>query len=280
MISTDKPLTTFARIVFGFVAVNALAGALSLMLLPSSTDVLFFWEIKPPINAALFGALYFGGAGTVGYLAWRGQWEPSRFLIPVLVSAGFFISLTTLMHLGKFTPGIKLFYWLLIYIGAPLLALFIYWQHEHTGANWRVTEPVTRLTLGIAGILGVGLVLLGVGMILVPDPVVANWPWQTSVLMLRIFASWFAAFGVGLLWFWIDREWQRVKYVAILMIAASALDLAMVFVHRDDLATTGLVLWIYLFHLTLFGVLGGLMLWWQQRAVASESKVAAGVSQA
>lgn len=78
-------------------------------------------------------------------------------------------------------------------------------------------------------------------------------------LMLRIFASWFAAFGVGLLWFLIERDWTRVQHIATLMIAASALDLLMIVVHRADLTTTGLSLWVYCFHLALFGVVGLLL---------------------
>jgi hypothetical protein len=241
----NTPLTLFSKIVFAFVALNALAGALSLMFLPSNTETLFFWTITPPVNAALFGALYFGGACVVGYLTWRGEWEPARFLIPVLVSAGILISLTTLLHVDRFAAGIKLFYWLVVYVGAPLLALLIYWLQERKGANWKISAPLSPVTLAIAGIVGAVLVLFGLGMLAMPMPFVENWPWRTSPLMQRIFASWFAAFGVGLLWFWVDRDWNRVRFVAILMIGASALDLLMVFIHRGDVATSGPILWIY-----------------------------------
>ena len=57
--------------------------------------------------------------------------------------------------------------------------------------------------------------------------------------MVRIFASWFAAFGVGLLWFRVERDWERVRHVADLMMATAGLDLLMVFVHRQDLTTAG-----------------------------------------
>ena len=101
----DKPLSRFAKVVYWFVALNALVGALSLMLFPADTEVLFFWEIRPPINAALFGALYLGGALVVGYATWRGWWEPSRFLVPVLVSAGILISVTTLLPTPKYSDA-------------------------------------------------------------------------------------------------------------------------------------------------------------------------------
>lgn len=262
----DKPLSPFTRIVFWLVAANALAGSISLIFFPSRTDSLFFWTIRPPLNAALFGALYLGGALVVGWVSYRGLWEPARFLIPVLVAAGIFITITTFIHIERFAPGIKLAYWLVIYIGAPLLALWFYWQHERPSANWTVTEPVTPTVRGIAIVLGGLLVALGIIVLASPGFVVRQWPWPTSPLMVRIFTAWFSAFGVGLLWFIVERDWRRLHLIPTMMIAASALDLLMIFIFRDDLTNTGLNLWVYCFHLALFGVVGALMHWLQYRA--------------
>ncbi len=269
MEETDRPMSPLMKVVFWFVAANALVGALSLIFFPADTARLFFWEINPPINAALFGALYLGGAAVVALVTYRGRWEPARFLIPVLVSAGALISVTTLLHLDRFSPGLRLVYWLVIYVGAPLLALLFYVQHERSGAaNWATTRPVTRATRALAVTVGAVLVVLGILALIWPEQVVAQWPWPITPLMVRIFASWFSAFGVGLLWFWVERDWERLRHVADLMIAAAGLDLLMVFVHREDLTSVGLNLWLYCFHLALFGLVGLLMYWLQRRAVA------------
>lgn len=265
---TDRPMSLLMKVVFWFVGVNALAGAGSLIFFSSDTARLFFWEIKPSINAALFGALYLGGAAVVALLTYRGRWEPARFLIPILVSAGALISVTTVVHLDRFSPGPRLVYWLVIYIGAPLLALLFYVWHERSGANWTVSWPVTPATRGLAVTMGTVLVLFGIFVLIWPDPVVARWPWPITALMVRIFASWFAAFGVGLLWFWVERDWERVRHVANLMIAAAGLDLLMVYVHRQDLGPVGPNLWLYCFHLALFG-LAGLLMHRLQRKAAS-----------
>ena len=58
------------------------------------------------------------------------------------------------------------------------------------------------------------------------------------------------------------------------MIAAAGLDLLMVFAHRQDLTSVGLSLWLYCFHLALFGVAGLLMHWLQRKAAARSSPVA------
>ena len=57
MSTGNTPMSPLMRVVFWFVAANALAGALSLIVFPTRTDTLFFWEITPALNAALFGAL-------------------------------------------------------------------------------------------------------------------------------------------------------------------------------------------------------------------------------
>jgi hypothetical protein len=65
METSDRPISTLMKVVLCFVSANALVGACSLIFFPADTARLFFWEIKPPIDAALFGALYLGGAAVV-----------------------------------------------------------------------------------------------------------------------------------------------------------------------------------------------------------------------
>jgi hypothetical protein len=48
MAEADRPMSPLMKVVFWFVAVNALVGALSLIFFPGDTARLFFWEISPP----------------------------------------------------------------------------------------------------------------------------------------------------------------------------------------------------------------------------------------
>ena len=266
MHAADTPMSPFMKIVFWFVAANALAGAGSLMLFPDHTASLFFWEINPALNAALFGALYFGGASVVALVTYQGRWEAARFLVPVLVAAGILIALTTMLHIDRFIPGFKFWYWMIIYVGAPLLALFFYFQHERRGANWLVHEPILPATRRIALGMGGLLIAAGIFTLLQPRIVVASWPWPTTPLMVRIFAAWFSAFGVGLLWAQIDQDWGRLRHMANLMVAAAVLDLTMLVIHRGDLTGNSLQIALFCIHLTAFGLVGGLMHWLQWRA--------------
>lgn len=257
--ANSTELTWWARLIFWFVAINAFAGAFILMLLPARTGTLFFWPIEPAINAALFGALYLGGAVVVSLAAWRNAWEPARFLVPILVTAGILISGVTLLHLDKFAAGIRLAYWLVVYVGAPLLALLIYADQERRGASWHAAVPVHPLTRSIATVIGAVLVVAGLLIIIWPQPVVANWPWPTGALMVRIFAAWFGAFGAGLLWFQVERDWRHLAQIPNLMIAASGLDLLMVLFYYRQIPELNFNFWLYCGHLLVFGLLGLLM---------------------
>jgi hypothetical protein len=259
------PLQPFSAAVLWFVAVNALAGAGSLLLFPAHTDTLFFWRITPPLNAALFGALYLGGALAVGLVARGGRWEPGRILAPVLVSAGALISAVTLLHRQAFHADLRLLYWLAIYVGAPLLAIVIYWRQERAGAVWAVEQPLAPAVRRLAVLVGALLLALGLAILLRPGPLVAAWPWPTGPLMARIFAAWFAAFGVGLLWFQVDQDWSRVRLIADLLLLAAALDLAVLAIHRADIPGPSLGLWLYIGHLVGLGALGVLMRALQRR---------------
>jgi hypothetical protein len=57
--------------------------------------------------------------------------------------------------------------------------------------------------------------------------------------MVRIFTSWFTAFGAGLLWFAVERDWTRLRPIVNLMIAAALLDLLVVGLYAAELGGAG-----------------------------------------
>jgi hypothetical protein len=270
----STPMSWWARLIYAFVGLNALAGAFVLILFPAQTGTLFFWPINPPINAALFGALYLGGAVAVLLATWRNEWEAARYLIPILVTAGILISLVTLLHADKFTPGLRLAYWLVVYIAAPLLAALIYAVQERRGASWQVLVPLRPLVRDIATVTGALVLLAGVLLIVWPEAALARWPWPSSPLVARIFAAWFTAFGAGLLWFRVEGDWRRLRYIPNLMIAAAVLDLLMVFIHRQQITGSAASVWLYSSHLILFALLGFLLHGLQRRYVIAAAGAA------
>lgn len=59
----------------------------------------------------------------------------------------------------------------------------------------------------------------------------------------------FATFGVGLLWFQVERDWRRLRHILNLMMAAAGLDLLMLLLYRYQVTGPALNLWLYCDHL-------------------------------
>ena len=252
-----QPLLLITKLILSFVAINAWAGATALLGFPATLGPRFFWPIQPPINAALLGALYLSGATAVSYVVWRNRWESARVFIPVLTVAGLLISLITLWHRDKFDLTWRYHYWLVVYAEAPFLAIVLYWLQERRGTRWQVITPLKPQALYLATATGILLTGVGLGIILLPHPLLTLWPWSIAPLMLRIFAAWFTAFGVGLLWFPVEQDWERLRLLSTLMIGSAGADLVVLLLHRHDVTTTGPVPWIFAGHLLLFMLVGG-----------------------
>ena len=129
-----KPMSLAMRLILAFVAANALAAAASLVLFPAGTDAGFFWEFAPPIEAAMFGALYLAAGLLVARAAFVGLWEPARYLLPMVTVFTGMVLLTTYLHLGRFDDGPKLLYWLAVYDVALVAGAAFYHRHERGGA--------------------------------------------------------------------------------------------------------------------------------------------------
>jgi hypothetical protein len=145
------------------------------------------------------------------------------------------------------------------------LVIALYWLQERRGASWQAMEAVRPVTRWIAILTGVAVIAVGVSMIVLPQRFVEVWPWATTPLLVRIFAAWFVAFGAGLLWFWVERNWPSMRLLPTMMIAAVALDLLVVFLHRAEITNTGMALWIYCAHLIVFALVGALLHLLQRR---------------
>jgi hypothetical protein len=256
-----KPMSMTMRIILAFVAANALAAAASLVLFPAGTDAGFFWEISPPIGAAMFGALYLAAGLLVIRAAIAGLWEPARYLAPMVVVFSAMVLLTTFLHLDRFDGGSKLYYWLAVYAVALVVGVLFYYQHERGGADWKVTgqrtTPAVRSVALVVGILAAAFVVLGYAS---PGLVAGPWPWELTPLTTRAFLSWVGAFAVGLLWVSYDPDRGRTRPVAHMLVVTSALLAAMLLLHRQDLGSEPLGVWLFGAGVAGIGLLGVHML--------------------
>jgi hypothetical protein len=256
----DKPMSVLMKLIYLFVVANAYAGAFSLIFYPGSTDSLFFWKITPNINAVLFGALYLVAGSVVLLAVIRGSYELARYLTPMIIPFSCLLLLATLLHLDKFTPGIKLYYWVVVYIVAPTATIFFYWQFERAGASRQVkSSEVKPLARWFAVALGALLAIYVLTSFLLPDVIVNFWPWLLTPLLAQAFGAWLAALAGGLLWFGWERDWKRLQPLAYLMTLIPIATLAVIAFDQADLKTTGVNLFIFVAALIGLGLCGVLI---------------------
>lgn len=136
MASNEKQLSKFMKFVFWFVVVNSSSGSLLLILFPTQTETLFFWNITPPINAMLVGAMYLVASIAVAYAAIRGTWESARLILVMGFSLSAVLLAATLMHIDRFVPGAKLYYWLFVYFIFPVLC----WLRFYIGVTKKAVQ--------------------------------------------------------------------------------------------------------------------------------------------
>lgn len=185
-----NPMSLPMRLVLAFVAANAFAGAASLMLFPAGTDAGFFWALTPPVNATLFGALYLAAGGLVAWAAFKGVWETARYLAPMVVVFSALMLAATLLHLHRFDPGMRLAYWLAVYVTALVAGVYFYVRHERGGAAWAVrgqrTPPAVRSVTRVVGLVAAVFVVVGFAL---PGFVMALWPWTLTPLTTQAFLA-------------------------------------------------------------------------------------------
>ena len=267
--TAERQLPVLVKAVFWFVVVNAMGGALVLMLFPARTQDYFFWNITPPINAMLVGAMYLVAGSAVVYAILRGTWESMRFMAVMAAAFSTLLFFVTIVHMDRFVPGVRLYYWLVVYFVAATFALSIYWYYERAGANWQVLrqelKPLTRIS---GAITGLGILLVVIVGLLRPNLIADVWPWTISPLMMRVFMSWLSALAAGTLWFWIEKDWRRVQPVAYMLISVPVLIFLLMLINRADLTGNSVTLGIFSVLLVLMGLTGVFMIW-NQRAPAA-----------
>jgi hypothetical protein len=254
----EKPLSALTRIVWWVVVVNALGGAFALIQFPTQSEILFFWKITPPINVALFGGAYLVASLAVLQGVVNGRWESQRYLIPMILGFSLLLLIASFLHVDKFVAGYKLYYWLAVYIVAPIAAIIFYVQHERGGANWDVIGERVSPAARWAAIISGGLLGLFVAFSFIwPEAVAALYLWPISPLMVRVFAAWSAAMAAGLLWFIRERDWHRLRWIPTWLLLIGISFAVLTVIHRGDVKPESADrLWLLYLGLVGFSLLG------------------------
>ena len=187
-----------------------------LYLRSSETKELFAWPILPTMSARMLAAAYMGGIFFFTRAALANRWHhiKSGFL-PVTAFASA-MGIATFLHWDKFTHDHISFYtWVILYVTTPLLVVAIWFRNRRTdpwtldASDVALARPV-RLALGA---VGVTTVVIGMLLFLLPDVMIAIWPWSLTPLTARVVGGMFALPGVVGLTMAFDPRWSSARII-------------------------------------------------------------------
>jgi hypothetical protein len=255
--TTEQRLSIGITLWSWFMIPHALLAGVQLIATPGRTESFFFWRIEPRLNAVLFGVVYLIAGIALAQATLSGRWERRRFFVPMLVAFSVVLLAATALHPGRFFPGFKFTYWVVVYLLVPVGEIAAFRLSERRGASWSVgLTPVRPLTRMLATVAGAAVALLTVLCVLAPGLIALVWPTALSPLMARVFGAAFAAIAVGLLWTRVESDWTRISPVASMMIWFAALGIAAPWLHRGDLTGGPVRLAFYLAGLVAVGAIG------------------------
>jgi hypothetical protein len=230
----------------------------SLYVLAETTDRTFAWTIQPPLTAAFLGAGY--GAGLVlVLLALRdGVWVRARLPIYTIL---LFIVLTlvpTLLHIDRFhftaefaalDPLAKgaAWFWLVIYVGLPLLMLpVVVMQERAPGVDPPSRYPVPMVLRVALGVESAVLLAIGLPLFVAPTTAETLWPWPLTPLTARVVAAWLIAFGVTAAIAAVGGDLERLRSGAVAYAALGVLVLLAAARYWATIAWDGPAAWAFL----------------------------------
>lgn len=212
----DDRVLPLTRLVGAILVPALLVAAVILYVFPDRTTELFAWTINPNMTPIVMGAGYATGAYFFYRVATTKNWHTVALVFPGIAVFTVFMALATILHWENFNHSHVTFaIWAFLYAVAPLLvpALWVLNRrtdpHEPVGTDARLPRVVQWL--GGAG--GLVIAAMAVVMFVVPDLLIAYWPWDASPLTARILLGWFALFGVANLTVVFDSRWSAARIV-------------------------------------------------------------------
>jgi hypothetical protein len=209
-------LVAFAIVPFLLVAVAVLYPV------PSDTQRLFAWTIRPTLTAMVLGSAYLGGAYFFLRAGLATTWHTVKGgFVPVAVFASL-MGTATIIHWDKFNHRHVAFWlWTFLYFTTPFLVVWVWLRNRRYDLpaapdERRLTPPAARAIAVVGGLA----VVVGLFLFLAPSVAVQIWPWSLTPLTARVLGGVFCLglAGLGAL---VDSRWSSARVplqVALVML--------------------------------------------------------------
>jgi hypothetical protein len=178
---------------------------------PTDTQRLFAWPIKPTMTAMTLGSAYLGGAYFFVRAGLASAWHTVKAgFVPVALFASL-MGVSTVIHWDRFSHDRLAFWlWTLLYATTPFLVSAVYWRnrrHDSSAASELLVPVPVAWAIAAVGALAVAS---GVFLFAVPERAASIWPWPLTALTARVLGAimCLGLAGVGAL---VDRRWSSAR---------------------------------------------------------------------
>lgn len=203
-----------AKFVYLVLLANGLPAFLILMSLPTMTEILFVWTIKPVINARLVGVMYFNALILVGIGIFQPNWARARVTMVVITLFSILATLLTFFYLKPFLahPWFHLTYWLVMYLVLFFAAPYVFiTQERKQGGRLPIHTPLNLAAKLLAGVSALISLICGLGLIFRVDVVNQYWPWTLPPLVGGLIGVLFITHAAAYTWTFWDGDWVRTR---------------------------------------------------------------------
>ncbi|HXJ63077.1 MAG TPA: hypothetical protein VNN79_04925 [Actinomycetota bacterium] len=257
---------------FGFVTFDFI----ELTFLTRRTDEFFSWTIQIAVTAAVFGSFYLAASLITLSAFPQRAWVRARSAVPGTYALVVLIELATLYNFGPFREhlhaarGITNFeFWLWIgaYTVEPIgLTIGMLLQRKMPGVDPPTIEPLPAWWRNCAWVGGVGAVVVGAFLFLLPQAAINIWSWPLNRLTAQVLGSWFVASGLVMAWAAHENDKWRLLVPALGFTVLGPVQLIAIARFSDDIDFGNLQIWGHLAFLVGVTVLGVIGLVWALKA--------------
>jgi len=197
--------------------IPVLVGAFLILFgLPTETERLWAWTIRPTMTPMLMGAGYLAGAYFFLRVLIEPQWHRVTLGFPAVATFATCMALATVLHWDRFNYAHPAFWaWVALYATTPVIVLVVWLRNRRTDprtleADDLATRAWFRWAMAIAGLMNICAALV---LVASPGLMIAIWPWQLTPLTARIIGGWFALPGVVAVVVALERRWSAARIV-------------------------------------------------------------------
>lgn len=234
------------KVFFGVICAAALLVAVLGYFKPAALAEILSWLELPPLHARFVGALYFYGAVfMVSCILARYQAEV-WFALPMIAIWTGLLFVISILSIGAFDfARLPAWIWFASYLIYPLIALALTWQQRRPVNDDLPGPPLASWAKNFLRIQGVVVGVLALALLLLPNLMVAVWPWKITPLLAQTYGGPLLAYSVGSWQFAQRRTWIGVRAVVPAIFIFTAGVLLASLIHRALFSMSDAADWVW-----------------------------------